>query len=80
MIVQVSPEGHAAEIGLGAEDVLVAFNGTPLVAARGSRDDPVDVIQRLLLELGCGDTVTLDFVRRGELKQVNFTVRDSRGR
>ncbi len=80
LIVQVLPGGRAAEIGLRAEDVLVALNGTPLVTARGSRDDPVDVIQRLLRELGCGDTVTMDYVRSSERHQVIFTIQDTRRR
>jgi hypothetical protein len=80
LIEEVLPGGRAAEIGLRANDVLVALNGTPLVSPRGSQDDPVDIIQRLMSELGCGDTVALDYVRNSERDQVEFTIRDTRQR
>ncbi len=77
LIVEVLPGGRAEELDLHTEDVLVAVNGTPLVTPSGSHDDPVDVIQRVLGELGCGDTVTMDYVRNNERHQVNFTIPDS---
>lgn len=74
LIVEVMPEGRAAEIGLRTDDVLVALNGTPLVTPRGSSVDPVDVFQRVLGDLGCGDTVTFNYVRTGEPDQVSFSI------
>jgi 5'-nucleotidase len=80
VIEEVLPKGRAAEIGLRTGDVIVALNGTPLETPRGSREDPVDVITRLLGELWCGDTVTLDYVRNNERRQVDFIIPDKRQR
>lgn len=76
LIEEVLPGGRADEVGLHAGDVLVALNGAPLGTPRGSREDPVEAIARLLDELECGDTVALDYVRNGEQGRVEFTIPD----
>ena len=60
-----------------ADEISVTLNGTPLDTPRGSSDDPVDPLLRLADELGCGDTVTLDYVRDDARDQVSYTIPES---
>jgi hypothetical protein len=80
LIEEILPGGRAEENGLRIGDVIVALNGTALKTPRRSREDPDDVFIRLLGELGCGDTVALDYVRNGQRSQAEYTISDARTR
>ncbi len=78
LIQEILPGGRAADIGLRAGDVIVALNAMSLEPLRGSPVDPVDIMTRLLRQLSCGDTVTLDYMRNNERLHVEFTIPEAR--
>ena len=72
IIEEILAGGKAEEAGLRAGDVIVSLNGVSLEVARRSREDPVDRFVKLINELDCGDTVTMEYVRDGERGQISF--------
>ena len=64
--------GKAEEAGLRVGDVIVSLNDIALEVDRRSREDPDDRFLRLLNQLGCGETVTLEYVRDGERHRTGF--------
>ena len=72
--MEVLSGGVAEELGLRVGDVIISVNGHSVVTPRGSPDDPVDVFVRKLLQLDCGDAVTLEYMRDGSSDLVEFTV------
>ena len=74
LIEEVLAGGRAEEIGIRAGDVIVSLNGVGLEVARTSREDPDDRFLKLIKKLGCGDTVAMEYVRDGELRQATFRI------
>ncbi len=72
ILEEVMPGGKADETGLRVGDVIVTLNGTGLDVGRREREDPDDRFLRLLEALGCGDTVTMEYVRDGERGRISF--------
>jgi hypothetical protein len=48
------------------------MNGFGLAVSRTSREDPDEIFLRLLKKLGCGETVTMEYVRDGERGRASF--------
>jgi 5'-nucleotidase len=74
LLEEVFAGGRADEVGLRAGDVIVSLNGVSLSVSRRSREDPDDRFVKLINELGCGDTVTMGYIRDGERRQVSFRI------
>ncbi len=74
LLEEVLAGGKAEEAGLRAGDVIVSLNGVGLAVARTSREDPDDRFLKLIRKLGCGDTVTMEYVRDGERSQISFRI------
>jgi 5'-nucleotidase len=74
ILEEVLAGGRAEEVGLRAGDVIVSLNGVSLSVARTSREDPDDRFVKLINKLGCGDTVTMGYVRDGKRSQVSFRI------
>ena len=77
VVLQVIPGGRAHEMGLQADDVIVAVDGESLlteVEEGEEAEDPYDVLVRLLTALECGQRATLDYVRDGNTYQARFSV------
>lgn len=72
ILEEVMAGGKAAEAGLLVGDVIVSLNGTGLEVGRREREDPDERFLSLLGELGCGDSVTMEYVRAGERGQISF--------
>ena len=64
--------GKAEEAGLRVGDVIVSLNDIALEVDRRAREDPDDRFLRLLNQLGCGETVALEYVRDGERYRTGF--------
>ena len=76
ILEEVMAGGKAAETGLRVGDVIVSLNGTGLEVGRREREDPDERFLSLLGELGCGDSVTMEYVRAGERGQISFRMPD----
>jgi len=74
LIEEVLAGGKSDEAGLRAGDVIVSLNGVGLAVARTSREDPDDRFLTLITKLGCGDAVTMEYVRDGERRQTGFRI------
>ncbi len=74
LLEEVLAGGKAEEAGLRVGDVIVSLNGVGLAVARTSREDPDDRFLKLIKKLGCGDTVTMGYVRDGERSQISFRI------
>ena len=74
LIGEVLAGGKAEQAGLHAGDVIVSLNGVSLAVARTSREDPDGRFLKLIKKLGCGDTVTMGYVRDGERSQISFRI------
>ncbi len=74
LIEEILAGGKAEEAGLRVGDVIVSLNGVSLAVARTSREDPDDLFLKLINRLGCGDTVTMEYVRDGERSQNSFRI------
>jgi len=66
LVASVSPTGPAAEAGIEQGDVILEFNGRPVVEMRN--------LPRLVAETPVGDKVDVDLWRKGERKTVQVTV------
>lgn len=65
LVEEVLPGGRAEELGVRVGDVITRLNGDRLEVSRRSAEDPDDRFLRLLRQLDCGDSLTLE-IRRGE--------------
>jgi S1-C subfamily serine protease len=80
VIMAVTPGSPAVEAGLKAGDVIISFNGEPLVDGPGS--DPLTSVRaaRKLAELSKGledgETVILEYLRDGSAHRVELTARE----
>ncbi len=74
ILEEVLDGGKAKESGLRAGDVIISLNGVSLEVSRSSREDPDDRFLRLLRDLDCGDTVTLEYVRDDEPSEIRFRI------
>jgi 5'-nucleotidase len=74
LIEEVLAGGKAEEIGLLPGDVVVSLNGVALEVDRRSREDPDDRFVGLMRKLGCGDTVSLEYVRDGKRSRAEFRI------
>jgi membrane-associated protease RseP (regulator of RpoE activity) len=83
-VAGLTPESPAGKAGVQVGDLVVRFNGTPLVrrASRGGGDDeeqsrPGVRLLRLASQLNPGDTVRLDLRRAGRALSVSLVAQES---
>jgi serine protease Do len=69
VVSRVLPQSPAAAAGLAQNDVIVAFEGTPI--------DSYHQVQRLSAEAEVGKAITLDIVRKGERRSVQLKVAEA---
>lgn len=71
VVESVADESPAAEAGIEENDVIVAWNGTPI--------ESVAHLTRLVRETPAGRTVSLGVVRDGRQRDISVTVQDRSG-
>jgi Do/DeqQ family serine protease len=69
VVSRVLPQSPAAAAGLAQNDVIVAFEGTPI--------ESYHQVQRLSAEAEVGKAITLDIVRKGERRSVQLKVAEA---
>jgi len=69
VIARVYPDSPAAGAGLAQNDVIVAFDGTPV--------DDYHHLQRLSAEAEVGKSVKLDYMRKKERKSVTLKIAEA---
>jgi serine protease Do len=69
VVARVYPDSPAAKAGLAANDVIVAFDGTPV--------EDYHHLQRLSADADVGKTVKLDVIRRKERKSYELTIAEA---
>ena len=69
VVARVYPEGPAAGAGLAQNDVIVAFEGTPV--------EDYSHLQRLTADAEVGKTVSVDVMRRGEKRSVKLKIAEA---
>jgi C-terminal processing protease CtpA/Prc len=74
LIEEVMAGGKAEEVGLRPGDVVVSLNGVSLEVPRRSAEDPDDRFVKIINKVGCGNLVTMEYVRDGEPGQVSYRI------
>ncbi|MDA8019572.1 MAG: PDZ domain-containing protein [Thermoanaerobaculia bacterium] len=74
IIEKILSGGRAEDVGLRKGDVVINLNGVDLAPEVRSTVDPVDRFVAGLEALGCGDTVTLTYVRDGDRAEASFEI------